>query len=164
MPSGFSLAHLLLLLPLLKITAAQQGLTADSLETHADSLALDFAFAPVKAAYWTGFPHHRRTPFAVSPDGGSAYVAYLDAGETGVHVQRVDPTTFAAAGPAVTVEGGREAGGLVAHDGDDGFALLTNEALPDGTADAPPDGTPVPDAQQQGEGEEAGAGRRGSRL
>ena len=143
--SRVSLAHFLLLLP--GIAAAQQGLAPDSLETHVDSLALDFAFSPVKAAYWTGFPHHRRTPFAVSPDGGSAYVAYLDASETDVHVQRVDPATFAAAGPAVTVAGGREAGGLVAHDDDGdggGFALLTNEALAAGTPDAPPDGAPVP--------------------
>lgn len=144
MLSRLSLASLLLLLP--GLGAAQQGLTADSLERHVDSLALEFPFGPIKAAYWTGYPHHRRTPFAVSPDGGAAYVAYLDASETDVHVQRVNPSTFAADGPAVTVEGGREAGGLVAHDDgqDGGFALLTNEALPTGTADAPPDNTPVP--------------------
>ena len=39
------------------------------LETHVDTLDLKFPFNPVKAAYWTGLPHHRRTPFAV----GSRY-------------------------------------------------------------------------------------------
>ncbi|KAJ3554469.1 hypothetical protein NPX13_g10601 [Xylaria arbuscula] len=119
-----------------------QGLTSSSLETHVDSLALDFSFKPIKEAYWTSLPHHRRTPFAVSPDGQSAFLAYLDSSETDVHVQQVDPETFAAVGSAVTVEGAKEAGGLVAHD--DGFALLTNEALPSGTTNAPADSTPVP--------------------
>ncbi|KAI1082107.1 hypothetical protein F5B20DRAFT_47369 [Whalleya microplaca] len=118
------------------------GLSESSLETHVDSLALDFSFKPVKEAYWTSIPHHRRTPFAVSPDGKSAYLAYLDSSETDVHVQQVDPSTFATVGSTVTVTGGKEAGGLVAHN--DGFALLTNEALPSGTANAPADSTPVP--------------------
>ncbi|KAI1423154.1 hypothetical protein F5Y12DRAFT_759101 [Xylaria sp. FL1777] len=118
-----------------------QGLGSTSLEKHVDSLALDFSFKPVKEAYWTNLPHHRRTPFAVSPDGKSAFLAYLDSSETDVHVQQVDPDTFVAVGSAVTIEGAKEAGGLVAHD--DGFALLTNEALPSGTANAPPDSTPV---------------------
>lgn len=117
-------------------------LSDSSLEKFENSLALDYSFGPVKESYWTGFPHHRRTPFAVSPDGKSAYLAYLDSSDTDVHVQQVDPTTFAAVGTAVTVTGGKEAGGLVAHD--DGFALLTNEALPSGTTDAPADSTPVP--------------------
>ncbi|GAP85976.2 hypothetical protein SAMD00023353_0300840 [Rosellinia necatrix] len=115
------------------------GLT--SLEKHVDSLALDFSFKPVKEAYWTGLPHHRRTPFAVSPDGKSAFLAYLDSSETDVHVQQVDPETFTAIGSVVTVEGAKEAGGLIAHD--DGFALLTNEPLPSGTTNAPPDSTPI---------------------
>ncbi|EMR71058.1 hypothetical protein UCREL1_1904 [Eutypa lata UCREL1] len=126
------------------VVFAAQGLTSSSLTKHVDSLALSSAFSPIKEAYWTGLPHHRRTPFAVSPDGGTAYLAYLDASGTDVHVQPVDPTTFTSAGSAVTVAGGKEAGGLVAHDGDGGFALLTNEALPTGTADAPADETPVP--------------------
>ena len=120
---------------------AAQGLTADSLEKHANSLTLSNSFNPVKAAYWTGYPHHRRTPFALSPDGKTAYLAYLDSSETDVHVQPVEPTTFAATGTPVTVTGAKEAGGLVAHD--DGFALLTNEALPSGTTNAPADSTPV---------------------
>ncbi|KAI5922571.1 hypothetical protein F4810DRAFT_673058 [Camillea tinctor] len=123
-------------------TVLGAGLSDSSLETHVDSLALEFSFKPVKEAYWTNLPHHRRTPFAVSPDGKSAYLAYLDSSETDVHVQQVDPSTFAAVGSTVTVTGGKEAGGLVAHD--DGFALLTNEALPSGTANAPADNTPVP--------------------
>ncbi|KAH1846684.1 hypothetical protein KXV53_006758 [Aspergillus fumigatus] len=118
------------------------GLTASNLEKHVDVLALDFNFNPVKAAYWTNYPHHRRTPFAVSPDGKTAYLAYLDSSETGVHVQQLDPSTFQATGTTVTVAGGKEAGGLIAHN--DGFALLTNEALPSGTSNAPPSNTPVP--------------------
>lgn len=106
---------------------ASAALSTSNLQTHVGSLSLSSSFNPVKDAYWTGYPHHRRTPFAVSPDGKSAYLAYLDSSDTGVHIQQVDPSTFAAVGDAVTVTSGKEAGGLVAHD--DGFALLTNEAV-----------------------------------
>ncbi|TID23759.1 hypothetical protein E2P81_ATG03326 [Venturia nashicola] len=118
------------------------GLDSSSLTQFKDSLALDSNFSPVIEAYWTGYPHHRRTPFAVSPDGASAYLAYLDSSGTDVHVQKVKPDTFVADGAAVTITGGKEAGGLVAHN--DGFALLTNEALPSGTSNAPAGSTPVP--------------------
>ncbi|KAL4995610.1 hypothetical protein BDV10DRAFT_128238 [Aspergillus recurvatus] len=128
------------------VLSAAQSVTAtvdaSLLETYVDSLVLTSSFNPVEAAYWTGYKHHRRTPFAVSPDGDSAYLAYLDSSETGVHVQQVDPSTFEAVGTTVTVSGGQEAGGLVAHN--DGFALLTNEAMPSGTTNAPSDNTPVP--------------------
>ncbi|CRL26841.1 unnamed protein product [Penicillium camemberti] len=124
------------------VLGASAAISQSNLKTHVDVLALDYAFNPVKAAYWTGYPHHRRTPFAVSPDGKSAYIAYLDSSATDVHVQQLDPTTFAATGTTVTVSGGKEAGGLVAHN--DGFALLTNEAMPSGTTNAPPSDTPVP--------------------
>lgn len=122
--------------------AAAQGLTESSLETHVDAVTLSSSFNPIKEAYWTGYVHHRRTPFSVSPDGKTAYLAYLDSSDTGVHVQPIDPSTFKATGTVVTVDGGKEAGGLVAQD--DGFALLTNEAMPSGTTNAPPDNTPVP--------------------
>ncbi|KAE9965563.1 hypothetical protein EG328_009570 [Venturia inaequalis] len=118
------------------------GLDSSSLTQFKDSLTLDSTFNPVIEAYWTGYPHHRRTPFAISPDGASAYLAYLDASGTGVHVQKLKPDTFVADGTAVTITGGKEAGGLVAHN--DGFALLTNEALPSGTSNAPAGSTPVP--------------------
>ncbi|KAF2635916.1 hypothetical protein P280DRAFT_410609, partial [Massarina eburnea CBS 473.64] len=121
---------------------ASAALSESNLETHVGALTLTAKFNPVKEAYWTGYPHHRRTPFAVSPDGNSAYLAYLDSSDTDVHIQQVDPSTFASVGDAVTVTGAKEAGGLVAHD--DGFALLTNEALPSGTSNAPADSTPVP--------------------
>ena len=127
---------------LLYATLAVADLTNASLKKHNDTLKLDFPFNPIKPAYWTGYPHHRRTPFAVSPDGKSAYLAYLDNSETDVHVQRLDPATFAAVGKATTVKGAKEAGGLVAQN--DGFALLTNEAIPSTTANAPPGNTPVP--------------------
>lgn len=122
--------------------AAAQGLTESSLETHVDAVTLSSSFNPIKEAYWTGYVHHRRTPFSVSPDGKSAYLAFLDSSDTGVHVQPIDPATFKATGTVVTVDGGKEAGGLVAQD--DGFALLTNEAMPSGTSNAPADNTPVP--------------------
>lgn len=92
---------------------ASAGLTTSNLKTHVDVLALDSAFNPVKEAYWTGYPHHRRTPFAVSPDGKSAYIAYLDSSETDVHVQELDPSTFEATGTTVTVSGGKE--GMIVH-------------------------------------------------
>ncbi|KAL2833742.1 hypothetical protein BDW59DRAFT_64115 [Aspergillus cavernicola] len=135
----FSLLGVVLLSAAQSVTAA---LNASLLEKYVDSLELTSSFNPVKEAYWTGYPHHRRTPFAVSPDGKSAYIAYLDSSETDVHVQKVNPETFKAVGSTVTVTGGKEAGGLVAHN--DGFALLTNEALPSGTTNAPADNTPVP--------------------
>ncbi|KAG9965638.1 hypothetical protein KCU61_g1897, partial [Aureobasidium melanogenum] len=131
---------------------AAAGLTDASLENYVNSLELDYSFNPVKEAYWTNLPHHRRTPFALSPDGSRAFLAYLDDSETDVHIQRVDPKTFAAVGSAVTVKGGNEAGGLVAHN--DGFALLTNEALPSGTANAPAGSTPVPVLYRYTEGEQ----------
>ncbi|KAF4990072.1 hypothetical protein FGRMN_8691 [Fusarium graminum] len=109
----------------LALAAAQ--LTTSSLENHVDTLTLGSSFNPVKEAYWTGLPHHRRTPFAVSPDGKTAFLAYLDASGTGVHIQGVNPKTFVAVGTPVTIKSGKEAGGLVAHN--DGFALLTNEVV-----------------------------------
>ncbi|KAM0330660.1 hypothetical protein ACHAQA_003611 [Verticillium albo-atrum] len=127
---------------LLNVSLSLAQLTSSSLEKHVDSATLAHTFQPVKEAYWTGYPHHRRTPFALSPDGKTAYLAYLDSSETDVHVQPINPTTFAATGTSVTIKGAKEAGGLVAHD--DGFALLTNEALPSGTSNAPAGNTPVP--------------------
>ncbi|KAH0383086.1 hypothetical protein KCU92_g5656, partial [Aureobasidium melanogenum] len=131
---------------------AAAGLTEASLKNHVNSLELDYSFNPVKEAYWTNLPHHRRTPFALSPDGSRAFLAYLDDSETDVHIRRVDPKIFAAVGSAVSVKGGREAGGLVAHN--DGFALLTNEALQSGTANAPAGSTPVPVLYRYTEGEQ----------
>lgn len=101
------------------LALAAAALTSSSLETFVDSMTLTSGFNPIKEAYWTGYPHHRRTPFAVSPDGKTAYLAYLDSSGTGVHVQGVNPTTFVAVGDAVSISAGLEAGGLVAHN--DGF-------------------------------------------
>jgi hypothetical protein len=104
-------------------------LNASSLTKYPNVLSLTSPFNPVKAAYWTALPHHRRTPFAVcisvmqldenpslmlfflskvSPDGASVYLAYLDNSETDVHIQRVHPTTFIAVGPTLTVKGAKE--------------------------------------------------------
>ncbi|KAF2147637.1 hypothetical protein K461DRAFT_233974 [Myriangium duriaei CBS 260.36] len=123
-------------------TGTFAALSDSSLVTYKNALQLTADFNPVKPAYWTSRPKHRRTPFALSPDGKSAYLAYLDNSETNVHIQQVDPSTFTAVGTPVTVTGGREAGGLVAQN--DGFALLTNEVMPSGTSNAPPSNTPVP--------------------
>ena len=112
------------------------------LKTYVDALDLDFSFNPVIAAYWTGLPHHRRTPFAVSPDGETEYLAYLDASGSGVHVQHINPNTMKPKHPLVTIPKVHEAGGLIAHDR--GFALLGNEPIPSSTANAPPGNTPVP--------------------
>lgn len=112
------------------------------LTTHVDVLDLEFSFNPVKAAYWTSLPHHRRTPFAVSPDGQTGYLAYLDSSGTGVHVQHIHPPSMTAKGPLVSVPNVYEAGGLVAHD--HGFALLGNEPIATTVTNAPPSSTPVP--------------------
>ncbi|KAH8597026.1 hypothetical protein B0O99DRAFT_508949 [Bisporella sp. PMI_857] len=104
-----------------------------------NSLSLSASFDPIKAAYWTGLPHHRRTPFSVSPDGKSAYLAYLDSTYNTVRVQQVDTATFAAVGTPFSTKG-YEAAGLVAQN--DGFALLaTIDAS--GSTDLPPDNTPI---------------------
>ncbi|TKX22229.1 hypothetical protein C1H76_5518 [Elsinoe australis] len=116
------------------------ALSDSSLKTFPNSLQLTSEFNPVKEAYWTSRPKHRRTPFAVSPDGTKAWVAYLDNSESGVHIQQVDPSTFAAVGSTVTIANASEAGGLVAHN--DGFAVLANSAAT-GVSPAPPGGTPI---------------------
>lgn len=110
-----------------------------SISSFPNSLALSSSFDPIKAAYWTGLPHHRRTPFSVSPDGNSAYLAYLDASYSNVVVQQVDVSTFTAVGTAVTIPG-FEASGLVAQN--DGFALFATVNAT-GTTDLPPDSEPI---------------------
>jgi hypothetical protein len=133
------MAPISLFLSLAYCTAvAVAQLNSSSLEKHPNTLALKYPFNPVKAAYWTALPHHRRTPFAVglsyllpnvvlttterdrlypwlmccvlkvSPDGGSAYLAYLDDSETDVHIQQVDPTNFNAVGATMTVKRAKE--------------------------------------------------------
>ncbi|KAI7491290.1 hypothetical protein KC351_g61 [Hortaea werneckii] len=64
------------------------------LKTFVDVMDLSSEFDPVKAAYWTNLPHHRRTPFAVSPDGETGYLAYLDSSGKGVHVEHIHPATM----------------------------------------------------------------------
>jgi hypothetical protein len=110
-----------------------------SISSFPNSLTLSSSFDPVKAAYWTGLPHHRRTPFSVSPDGKSAYLAYLDSTYANVVVQQVDVSTFAAVGTAVSIAG-YEAAGLVAQN--DGFALMATVNAT-GTTDLPTDNYPI---------------------
>jgi hypothetical protein len=131
-----------LLTPLATTALAASTAPTIKLESFPNVLNLTAPFDPIKEAYWTGLPHHRRTPFAVSPDGQTGYIAYLDASGTDVHVQHIDPPSMTAKGPDVTLPGLKEAGGIVAHD--HGFALLGNEAIPSSVANAPPGETPVP--------------------
>ena len=132
------------ILPLLASTASLVASDDPSLKltTYPDVLDLSWSFDPVKASYWTGLPHHRRTPFAVSPDGQTGYLAYLDSNGTGVHVQHFSPPTMTAKGPDITIPNVYEAGGLVAHN--HGFALLGNEPIPSTTSTDPPSGTDYP--------------------
>jgi hypothetical protein len=131
-----------LVVPLATAALAAAAAPSIKLESFPNVLNLTFPFEPIKEAYWTGLPHHRRTPFAVSPDGQTGYIAYLDASGTDVHVQHIHPPSMTAKGPDVTLPGLKEAGGIVAHD--HGFALLGNEAIPSSVANAPPGETPVP--------------------
>ncbi|CAE6450567.1 unnamed protein product [Rhizoctonia solani] len=78
------------------LPATLAALSASSLKISDDTLTLPTSFDPIQAAYWTGLPNHRRTPFAVSPDGKSAFLAFLSAAKDAVYVQPVNPTTFAA--------------------------------------------------------------------
>jgi hypothetical protein len=110
-----------------------------SISSFPNSLTLSSSFDPIKAAYWTGLPHHRRTPFSVSPDGKSAYLAYLDSTYATVVVQQVDLSTFEALGTAYSTPG-YEAAGLVAQN--NGFALMATVNAT-GTSDLPPDSDPV---------------------
>ncbi|WP_433789279.1 RNA polymerase sigma factor [Actinoplanes sp. CA-252034] len=86
---------------------------------------------PVPFAYripgYSGKQHSRRTPFAVAPNG-TAWLAWLAADGTNVHVTPLGKD-LRRSGDDVVVPG-REASGLVAHD--DGFALLTRRADPNG--------------------------------
>ena len=134
-----SLSSVLLTVSAAALAAADVSI---KLTNYPDVLNLTWGFDPVKASYWTGFPHHRRTPFSISPDGQTGTLAYLDSSGTGVHIQHVHPPNMATKGPDVTIPGLKEAGGLFAHD--HGFALLGNEAIPSTVANAPPSGTPVP--------------------
>ncbi|KAK7549182.1 hypothetical protein IWX49DRAFT_510996, partial [Phyllosticta citricarpa] len=126
------------------LQAAYAAITEANLKTFPNSFALEHPFNGVRDLYWTGMKTHRRVCFAASPSGTIGFVAYLDASERGVHVQQVDLQSFKAIGKAFTVPDGREAGGLVVPEDEDGFALLTNEALSPDTTDAPKDGTPIP--------------------
>jgi len=132
------------LLPTLSLVAVLAAAAEPSLKlrTYVDVLDLAFDFDPIIPAYWTGLPHHRRTPFKVSPDGQTWYLAYLDESGSGVHVQHIHPPSMTAKGPLVTIPKVHEAGGLVAHD--HGFALLGNEPIATTVSNAPPSGTPVP--------------------
>lgn len=141
-------------LTLLSLLALASSAIADPIiSSFPNSLTLESSFDPIKAAYWTGLPHHRRTPFSVSPDGNSAYLAYLDATYKNVVVQQVDISTFAAVGTAVTLTG-YEAAGLVAQN--DGFAvMITTDAS--GTTDLPPTGQYVTSVVRYKDGAQAWA-------
>jgi hypothetical protein len=110
-----------------------------SISSYPNSFTLPVSFDPIKAAYWTGLPHHRRTPFSVSPDGKSAYLAYLDSTYKTIQVQQVDVNSFEAVGGSISIAG-FEAAGLVAQN--DGFALMATVTAA-GTTDLPPNSYPI---------------------
>jgi hypothetical protein len=122
-----------------------------SISSFPNTLTLSSSFDPIKAAYWTGLPHHRRTPFSVSPDGKSAYLSYLDSTYANIVVQQVDVSTFAAVGTAVSITG-YEAAGLVAQN--DGFALMATVKAT-GTTDLPTDNHPIVSLIRYKDGAEA---------
>ena len=62
-PAMIRLPLFLSLIYLATIAVAQ--LNASSLTKYPNVLSLKYPFNPVKAAYSTYLPHHRRTPFAV---------------------------------------------------------------------------------------------------
>lgn len=138
---------------LLAALAAAASVPSLKLKTYVDVLDLRSAFNPVISAYWTGLPHHRRTPFAISPDGRTGYLAYLDASGTGVHVTHIDTVTMKQKGRDVTIPNVKEAGSLVARPR--GFALLGNEPIPSSVANAPPGGTPVPAIYRYHDGQQS---------
>ncbi|KAK2625173.1 hypothetical protein QTJ16_005542 [Diplocarpon rosae] len=121
------------------VAGTHLALADPSISSFPNSLTLSAPFDPIQPAYWTGLPHHRRTPFAVSPDGKSAYLAYLDSSKKNVIVQQVDTAAFTAVGTAVTI-GAYEAAGLVAQN--DGFALMATINAT-GTSDLPPNNMPI---------------------
>lgn len=132
--------HLTLLSTIFTIITTSRTVLADPVITIFDDvLALPASFDPIKAAYWTGLPHHRRTPFSVSPDGTSAYLAFLDSTYNTVYVQQVDIDTFEAVGTPYSTTG-YEASGLVAQN--DGFALFATINAT-GTTDLPTDDYPI---------------------
>ena len=136
------LSRAVLTISFLATLVAAQTSPSLKLKTYVDSLDLQFSFNPVIPAYWTGLPHHRRTPFALSPDGTTGYLAYLDASGTGVHVTHINTATMKGKNADVTIPNVHEAGGLVGRSR--GFALLGNEPIPSSVQNAPPGNTPVP--------------------
>lgn len=56
-----------LVAPLTTAALAAAANPTISLKSFPNVLNLTADFDPIKEAYWTGLPHHRRTPFAVSP-------------------------------------------------------------------------------------------------
>ena len=74
------------------------------------------------------FPSHpngvktKKEKNQISPDGTTAYLAYLDTTYASVIVQPIDPSTFEAKGSAITIRKAREVSGIVAQN--DGFAVL----------------------------------------
>jgi RNA polymerase sigma factor (sigma-70 family) len=101
------------------VAAAKGAITTTTI-----SLPVPFAY---RIPGYSGKQHSRRTPFAVAPNG-TAWLAWLAADGNNVHVTPLGKD-FERSGDDIVVPG-REASGLIAHD--DGFALLTRRADPNG--------------------------------
>ncbi|MEU8663974.1 RNA polymerase sigma factor [Actinoplanes philippinensis] len=100
------------------------SVAAKGITTTTITLPAPFAY---RIPGYSGKQHSRRTPFAIAPNG-TAWLAWLAADGTNVHVTPLGKD-LKRRGDDIVVPG-REASGLIAHD--DGFALLTRRADPNG--------------------------------
>ena len=48
------------------VSLAVAQISDSTFNKHPNALKIPSSFDPIIPAYWTGLPHHRRTPFAVS--------------------------------------------------------------------------------------------------
>ncbi|KAF2682795.1 hypothetical protein K458DRAFT_488527 [Lentithecium fluviatile CBS 122367] len=126
-------SHLLggmLYLPLLlSAIGTARALSENSLLKWVDHLPLASEIIPNIPEHFMG--HHARTPFAISEDGGTLHVAYVEGSRylpnsnMKVHVQKLAPADFEILGGPCTIDGAEEASGLVSLN-DGGFAALTS--------------------------------------
>jgi RNA polymerase sigma factor (sigma-70 family) len=117
--------------PSVAASVAAAPLPSPSVTPQSGTITTTTISLPVPFAYripgYSGKQHSRRTPFAIAPNG-AAWLAWLAADGANVHVTPLGKD-FKRSGDDVVVPG-REASGLIAHD--DGFALLTRRADPNG--------------------------------
>ncbi|KIY51670.1 hypothetical protein FISHEDRAFT_70642 [Fistulina hepatica ATCC 64428] len=109
--------------------------TVVTVETFENLFGLSRSFDLIKAAHWTDLPHYRRTPFNVSPNSTTGYLAYFNADLNAIMAQLVDLSATDNAVTMTAYEGRHQvilhdpfimfltelvvylAGGLAAYDG-----------------------------------------------